>query len=201
MASAALGWTTPTQAFGGSRRRLCRDCPKRTLGSALERRNVVTGRSRYGQARGRSARRSGHIPEGSRQRIALRRHGTADNFGPRDTISSVCVAADNKVMEEDNLDAVRDELTALEAAEARVSAERRRLHQQMDFGYSVSESLRAREREASAERRELHRRIDDLQQVLGIERTALVSARKGALAVRELETESESERPQFLTSG
>jgi hypothetical protein len=115
-------------------------------------------------------------------------------------IGRVYVAADNRAMEEDDLDAVRDELTALEAAEAEVSAERRRLHQRIDFGYSVSESLRAREREVSAERRELHRRIDDLQQLLGIERTALVSARKRARTVRELETEVESERPQFLTS-
>ena len=57
---------------------------------------------------------------------------------------------------------------ALEAAEAEVSAVRRRLHQKIDFGYSVSESLRAREREISAKRRELHQRIDDLQQVLGM---------------------------------
>ena len=84
---------------------------------------------------------------------------------------------------------------------ADVSAERRRLHKKIDFGYSVSESLRAREREVSARRRELHQRIDDLQQVLGIERTALASARKRGLAVRELATESDSERPQFLTSG
>jgi CHASE1-domain containing sensor protein len=102
---------------------------------------------------------------------------------------------------ETNLDALRDELAALEAAEAEVSAIRRRLHQKIDFGYSVSESLRAREREISAKRRELHQRIDDLQQVLGMERTALVSDRKRGLAVRELATESESERPQFLTSG
>lgn len=115
-------------------------------------------------------------------------------------IRSVYAAADKRLMEETNLDA-RDELAALEAAEARVSAERRRLHQQMDFGYSVSESLRAREREVSAERRELHRRIDALQQLLGIERTALVLTRKRAAAVRELEPEIESERPQFLVSG
>jgi chromosome segregation ATPase len=104
-------------------------------------------------------------------------------------------------MTEDNFDALREELEALEAAEAEVSAERRRLHQKIDFGYSVSESLRARERDVSAKRQELHRRIDDLQQVLGIERTALASIRKREHAVRELEPEIESERPQFLTSG
>ena len=104
-------------------------------------------------------------------------------------------------MEERSRDAMWDELAALEVAEAQVSAERRRLHQQMDFGYSVSESLRAREREVSAERKELHRRIDDLQRALGIERTGLVLARKRAAGVRELEPEIESERPQFLTSG
>ena len=40
------------------------------------------------------------------------------------------------------------ELVALEAEEALVSAERRRLHQQIDFGYA-SETTRAREQEVS----------------------------------------------------
>ncbi len=114
-------------------------------------------------------------------------------------ISSAYVAADTRVVEEASLDALRDELAALEAAETRVSAERRRLHERMDFGYSASESLKAREREVSAERRELHRRIDELQQLLGIERTALVLAHKREAANRELVPETEQlERPQFL---
>ena len=114
---------------------------------------------------------------------------------------SICMWLPIEGVVETNLDALRDELAGLEAAEAELSAVRRRLHQQIDFGYSVSESLRAREREISAKRRELHQRIDELQQLLGREMTALVSARKRTLGVRELEAESESERPQFLTPG
>jgi hypothetical protein len=48
-----------------------------------------------------------------------------------------------------------------------VSAERRRLHQQIDFGYAT-ETTRAREREVSDERHELHRRIDELRGLLGL---------------------------------
>jgi hypothetical protein len=59
-------------------------------------------------------------------------------------------------------DDFRDELAALEAAEAQLSAERRRLHQQIDFGFSTAET-RAREREVSDERRRVHQRIDSLR--------------------------------------
>ena len=59
------------------------------------------------------------------------------------------------------------ELVALEAEEALVSAERRRLHQQIDFGYA-SETTRAREQEVSNHRREWHRRIDVLRELLGM---------------------------------
>jgi hypothetical protein len=62
---------------------------------------------------------------------------------------------------------LQKELAALEAEEARVSAERRRLHQQIDFGYG-SETTRAREQEISNHRRELHRRIDLLRELLGM---------------------------------
>jgi chromosome segregation ATPase len=96
----------------------------------------------------------------------------------------------------DDLDAFRDELTALEAIEARLSAERRRLHQQIDFGYSMAETLRAREREISDRRQALHRRIDSLQQLLGIETTTTVAA--GEAPVRELAPDAEPERPQDL---
>ena len=100
----------------------------------------------------------------------------------------------------DDLEAFREELTALEAIEARLSAERRRLHQQIDFGYSTAGSLRAREREVSDRRQALHRRIDSLQQLLGLERTTMVSAAKGA-PVRELAPDAEPERPQDLAAG
>jgi len=70
-------------------------------------------------------------------------------------------------MDEASLDDVRAELARLEEAETRVSAQRRHLHQQIDFGYA-SDETRAREREISDERRELHRRIDELRELLGM---------------------------------
>jgi uncharacterized protein YlxW (UPF0749 family) len=60
---------------------------------------------------------------------------------------------------------LREELAALEAEEARLSAERRRLHNQIDYGYG-NETTRAREREVSDARRELHERIDALRELL-----------------------------------
>jgi hypothetical protein len=65
------------------------------------------------------------------------------------------------------LDNARAELEALEAEEVEVSAERRRLHQQIDHGFA-SEATRLREREVSDHRRELHRRIDALRERLGL---------------------------------
>lgn len=70
-------------------------------------------------------------------------------------------------MEDSALDDLRSQLAALEAEEARTSAERRNLHQQIDFGYA-SGSTRAREREVSDRRRELHDRIDALRERLGL---------------------------------
>ena len=61
---------------------------------------------------------------------------------------------------------VREELTRLEAEEALLSAQRRHLHQKIDFGYATDES-RAREREISDQRQTLHRRIDELRELLG----------------------------------
>jgi len=68
-------------------------------------------------------------------------------------------------MEEAGFDDLRGELAALEADEARLSAERRRLHDQIDFGFAT-ETSRAREREISAERRQVHQRIDSLRALL-----------------------------------
>jgi hypothetical protein len=68
-------------------------------------------------------------------------------------------------VDETNLDELRRELATLEAAETRISAERRRLHEQIDYGFSTAET-RAREREVSDERRRLHRRIDSLRELL-----------------------------------
>ncbi len=70
-------------------------------------------------------------------------------------------------MEEANLDDLREELAALEAKETQVSAERRRLHDQIDYGFATG-TTRAREREVSDHRRQLHRRIDALRERLGM---------------------------------
>ena len=71
-------------------------------------------------------------------------------------------------MNEEDLDDPREELARLEEEEARVSALRRHLHRQIDYG-SATDETRARERKVSNERRELHRRIDALRQDLGLE--------------------------------
>jgi hypothetical protein len=65
-------------------------------------------------------------------------------------------------------DELREELARLEAEERLVSAARRRLHDQIDRGFS-SETSHAREREISDERKRLHRRIDELRETLGTE--------------------------------
>jgi hypothetical protein len=68
-------------------------------------------------------------------------------------------------MDEAVLDELRGELEALENAERKISAERRRLHQQIDYGFATAET-RARERDVSDERRRLHQRIDSLRELL-----------------------------------
>jgi hypothetical protein len=70
-------------------------------------------------------------------------------------------------MEEAILDDLREELAALEAEEAQVSAERRRLHDRIDYGFAT-ETTRVREREVSDHRRQLHRRIDALRERLSM---------------------------------
>lgn len=64
-------------------------------------------------------------------------------------------------------EALHAELESLEAAESRVSAERRRLHHQIDSGFA-SDLTRARERQVSDERRQLHHRIEALRKLLGV---------------------------------
>jgi chromosome segregation ATPase len=68
---------------------------------------------------------------------------------------------------EEELSHLHTELAALEEEEAHVSAERRHLHRQIDFGYA-SETTRTREREVSDRRRELHARIDAIRESLGM---------------------------------
>jgi chromosome segregation ATPase len=68
-------------------------------------------------------------------------------------------------MEELSIDDLRAELARLEAEEAKLSANRKRLQHQIDFGFE-NESTRNREREVSDERGEVHRRIDALKEQL-----------------------------------
>jgi hypothetical protein len=70
-------------------------------------------------------------------------------------------------MEDAGLDDLREELAVLEDEEKRISAERRHLHRQLDFGFAT-ETTRTREQEVSSQRRELHRRIDALRERLGL---------------------------------
>ena len=68
-------------------------------------------------------------------------------------------------MDEASIDELRTELAKLQAAEARLSTERERLHNQIDFGFET-ETSRAREREISDERRRVHDRIDSVRKLL-----------------------------------
>jgi hypothetical protein len=68
-------------------------------------------------------------------------------------------------MEELSIDSLRADLAALEAEETQLSAVRKRLQHQIDFGFG-NETTRAREREVSDQRHELHRKIDSLRAVL-----------------------------------
>jgi hypothetical protein len=68
-------------------------------------------------------------------------------------------------MAEPTLEDLRGELALLEAEEARLSATRKRLQDQIDFGFE-SGMTRGREREVSDERQEVHRRIDELRELL-----------------------------------
>ena len=70
-------------------------------------------------------------------------------------------------MIEASLAGLSEELAALEAEERQVSAEGRRLHQQIDGGFAT-EMTRAREREVSQRRRALHHQIDSLRASLGL---------------------------------
>jgi hypothetical protein len=74
-------------------------------------------------------------------------------------------------VEDAALDALRVELSRLEAEEARLSAERDRLHDRIDLGFA-SDAAREREREVSNARRQLHDRIDTLRARLRAEQTA-----------------------------
>ena len=82
-------------------------------------------------------------------------------------LANADVRVDTRSMEEPALDHLRAELAALEDEEKRISAERRHLHRQLDFGFAT-ETTRAREHEVSRHRRELHRAIDALRERLGL---------------------------------
>ncbi|HEU5404526.1 MAG TPA: hypothetical protein VFU52_00470 [Gaiellaceae bacterium] len=68
-------------------------------------------------------------------------------------------------MDEASLNDLRQELAVLEAQEERLSAERERLHHQIDFGFE-STTTGEREQEVSAARRDLHQRIDLVRKIL-----------------------------------
>jgi hypothetical protein len=78
-------------------------------------------------------------------------------------------------MEDVDLDELRLELSLLEEKEALVSAQRRHLHHQIDFGFATG-GTREREREISDERRALHRRIDELREILQVDQGSLSAA-------------------------
>jgi hypothetical protein len=67
--------------------------------------------------------------------------------------------------QEASVDDLRRELAKLETEEARLSAVRRHLQHQIDFGFESS-TTREREREVSDERQEVHRRIGALNELL-----------------------------------
>jgi hypothetical protein len=67
--------------------------------------------------------------------------------------------------QEASVDDLRRELSSLEVDEARLSAVRRHLQHQIDFGFE-SATTREREREVSDERQEIHRRIDSVKELL-----------------------------------
>ncbi len=75
-------------------------------------------------------------------------------------------------MADSSLDDLRGELADLEAEEAQLSATRKRLQDQIDFGFE-SGTTRDREREVSDERQELHRRIAALRERLGALQSSL----------------------------
>jgi regulator of replication initiation timing len=69
-------------------------------------------------------------------------------------------------MDKTSVDGLRAELAQLVAEEERLSAERDRLHDKIDFGFGTDET-RAREREVSDARQDVHRRIDLLRDRIG----------------------------------
>jgi hypothetical protein len=103
-------------------------------------------------------------------------------------------------VDESSLEALREELGALEARERGLSAERRRLHNQIDSGFG-SDSTRAREREVSDERQELHRRIDSLREILPVEPEDREPSAEKGVAVRELEPDQGPERLSYPAAG
>ena len=84
------------------------------------------------------------------------------------------VPADTRFVDETNLDDLRKELASLEASETKISAERRRLHDKIDYGFADA-ATHAREREVSDERKQLHQRIDALRELLGDSDTGLTT--------------------------
>lgn len=85
------------------------------------------------------------------------------------------VSADTTAVDQTSLDELRKELATLDAQEKRISAERRRLHNRIDYGFSSPETV-AREREVSDERHRLHEQIDSLRELIREQDPEAVSA-------------------------
>jgi regulator of replication initiation timing len=69
-------------------------------------------------------------------------------------------------MDRPTVDELRAELAELVAEEERLSAERKRLHDKIDFGFGTDDTT-AREREVSDARQALHNRISFLREQIG----------------------------------
>src|SRR5207245_367210 len=79
--------------------------------------------------------------------------------------------ADISAVDETAIGEHQKELARLEVEAARLSAERDRLHRQIDFGFETA-ATRERERQLSDERRQLHGRIDALKKQLRTQQIA-----------------------------
>jgi cell division protein FtsB len=69
-------------------------------------------------------------------------------------------------MDTESVAGLRAELAKLVAEEERLSAERKRLHDKIDFGFGT-DATREREREVSDARQDVHARIEALRQRIG----------------------------------
>ena len=122
--------TSPSRSSGAGRRRPAFRAGRhlKHQGARFKPSYVLRG---YAASRLTPAAAVGHIPSAYAR------------FGLRGKITAINAAADTSSMIEASLAGLSEELAALEAEERQVSAERRRLHQQIDGGFAT-EMTRAR---------------------------------------------------------